>query len=509
MPINAKYIHASSISKLLEKHTAIIPLILFFITLTLRIPLLYTEYERTPDSIDYINVAENMAIGNGFVRSVKDHYFDDKPVIASGSFSRPLLTPLLYSLLLRLKNDYYLLQAFNLFLSSFNVMLFYILIRYFTNNVQSFIGSMLIALNPNLIIESRFILSEQLFYFLVLLFFIVFFRMTENKLKYPLLGFLAGLSYLTRIEGLLLLIILCVTKRRQLYQVFLSSIAFIITIVPNFVINYQVTGNPFYTFYAYHFSVFHYSEGRNYFTFPVRSPLAFVFKNFFTVLILIMNNFKQNFLSLIGYRFLGIISIFFLLLFSKKNLNLRKQTFPLTLFAVLLFSVVVFTWSAFFQPERHLALVYMFSILLIFVLTMQTNYKKIFYISVLATIFLYAAYDIHQARWIRTSIGSIEQRRNMPVYSWIRSHVDKNSIIATRYPLKLYLFTDHPTILIPTKLPETYKNKEELNNFIKKYHISYFYVEGNDLYDYLQENGVIQTRNDTKDSLYCISGCYK
>jgi len=95
-------------------------------------------------------------------------------VIAQATLLRPLLTPLIYGLLLRLKNDDYFLQFFNLPLGLVNVLLFYFLANIFTRRFWILLASLLIAFNPNLLIETRFIVAEQLFIFWLLAFFLVY-----------------------------------------------------------------------------------------------------------------------------------------------------------------------------------------------------------------------------------------------------------------------------------------------------------------------------------------------
>ncbi len=485
---------------------------LFLIALIFRLPLLYTEFMRTPDSIDYINVAENLATGKGYIRSIKSHFFDDSPVFASGNFSRPFFTPFIYSLLLRIKNDYYILQGFNLILGAVNVVLFYILLQKFITKKTAFIGILLIASNPNLIIENRFILSEQIFYFLVLIFFIIYFYLKDSKKKYISLGFIAALGYLTRIEGILLLIsvgLTHVTNKKKLVLLSIATISFFLTSIPNFIINYTIFGKPFFTFYAYHFVVLHFYEGVYSFYSPFPSPLVFIQNNFLAITTRIAQNNIENFLSLVGFRFLSTLSIIPLLFLYKRFRPTRLlfvSILPVLLFSLFLFLIVTFTWSVFFQPERHIALTYMFSVFLFFVLT--NRIRQLVYVASAITLCIYLIFDVHQLLWIRKSIGSLEETKSQPMYSWIRKNTEKDGIIASRDTSFLYLYTGRPVILIPLKLPNEYDDTAILDEYVKKYQIKYFYVREHDLEKYLTKKGIL-LRSEENEKFYCVTHCQK
>jgi hypothetical protein len=488
----------------------ILPFLLFLIAFFIRISLLHTEFMRTPDSIDYINVAENMATGNGYIRTIKSHFFDEVPVFSPGNFMRPIFTPLIYAILLKIDNDYYVLQAFNLTVGAVDVVLFYMLLRLFVSPKFAFVGSLLIALDPNLIIEGRFIISEQIFYFLVLLFFLLYFRLDDSKKKYVFLGIISALAYLTRIEGVILLFAIFISKRKKLLFPSIAVAAFALTTLPNFVLNYIISGRPFFTFYEYHLVVLNFIEGVYYFYHPYPTPFTFITHNYPAIIQEIIQNIKDNGLSFIGLRFLGIVTVFPFLFFIKKYTPTRSiviKILPVIIFSIGMFGVVVSTWSVFSQPERHIALVYIFSVFSVFVLARTTRLKQILSVVTVIMLCLYLVLDVHQYLWLRPSVGDLETKESQPVYTWIRTHTNKNAIIASRNPAFFYLYADRPTILIPTKLPTKGNNPAVLDNYVKQYHIQYFYLENGDLNDYITKRGKLMIKDKMNNALYCVAKC--
>jgi len=480
-------------------------ILLFLIAFLARIPLLYTEFERENDSIDFINVADNLSSGKGYTRSVKAYYFDDEPVVASGSHAKQIFAPVVYSLLLKIKNDYYFLQFFILVIGAVNVVLFYLLARKFMNRELSFLAALLIALNPNLIIENRLIVSDQIFYFLVLLFFIVYYKFSLSKKKSILLGALAGFAYLTRLEGIILIVIAFFAHIKKPGDAAIVFLSFFMVCSPNIIINYLENGNAVHSYYFGHYSILDYNEARQHAYSPFAPPWEFIKENYRLIAERIWHINREILTYLAGPRFLGLMAVLLLLINYRKNFRTIRLLTPILAFFIMYYAIHLFTWSIFCCIQRHLASLYIFLVLVIFALWKESS-RKVLYRFVIITVIIYLLYDFHQAAWIRKSIGVLEQKKNEPVYTWIRKNIDKDDIIAARYPYNIYLFTQRPSLLIPEALPIQIEDNKSFKNFLKKYDVKYVYSYNSDLVNFLDKEGKLVYKTG-KDKVYCVFDC--
>src|SRR5882724_3573294 len=457
------------------KLTFILPVLLFLSAFLLRITLLDTEFIRTMDSVEYINVADNIASGQGFIKTLKVYLIDDKPVIGSGSLLRPLFVPLIYAVLLAINKNYYFLQFFNLFLSAVNVILFYFLAKYFLKRNLAFVAAIIIAFNPNLIIDSRFIISEQIFYCLVLSFFLFYFRLIDAWGKYALLGAIAALAYLTRIEGVLLLVTLILTKFYKPFYLGITILCFFLLSLQNFFLNFQATGNPFYSFYSFHLSVLNYRQIQENFYSFLPAPIDFIKDNIFAIMQRIETINIGNITTLIRFRFLGFLSLLLILPIFKKKISGINTLTPIILFSIFFYLTVTVIWSVAFQPERHLALLYMLLIIILFFIAERNVSIKLLYIISIITLCIYFTYDVHEIWWVRAN-SAFFQQKNDQSFAWIRQHTNKNDIIATRDPWTMYVFTHKPSIILPYNFPLLVHEEKEFKKYIQIYNVKYIYV---------------------------------
>jgi 4-amino-4-deoxy-L-arabinose transferase-like glycosyltransferase len=485
----------------------VIPLFLFIIAFLLRIPMLHTEYLRTQDSVEYINIANNLASGNGFVTTMKPFLFDDRPVIIAGNHLRPMVTPFVYAGLLLIDHGYYFLQFFNILLSAVDVVLFYLLIRKFVEKKLSIMASLIIAFNPYLIIDTRFIISEQLFYFFVLTFFIVYYYVKDRPIRYILLGIIAALAYLTRSEGGLLLMPLIIINFKKPLNMTLSILLFIIVCIPNFIINYYSTGNPLFSPYGYLLSIMNYMDVQTQFYHVLPTPLSFIEHNYAAIAKIIYGINVGSIETLLNLRFLGFLSFLLALGIFKNRLLGIRLLLPIVIYSCLHYVFDTFMWSVAFQPERHLAIVYFFLILFIFVQVQRKIPLNVIYLFFGMTIAIYFAYYVHQTIWIRTDLRLSE--KNDASLAWIRHHASKTDIIATHDPWTAYLFTDRPVVTLPFDFPQKINNIKVFKNYIKMYNVTYIRVSSNesDLYAYLTKEKFIKLYSSGDDAIFCASKC--
>ena len=114
---------------LMERKKILPPLILFLVGLIFRLPFFGVPFWRTPDAVEFIDVARNIVSGKGLIQTIKWNFFESTPVITSAFHGKPFFVSLIFSVILRLQNDPYLLQLFLLILGAANVVLFYFLAR--------------------------------------------------------------------------------------------------------------------------------------------------------------------------------------------------------------------------------------------------------------------------------------------------------------------------------------------------------------------------------------------
>ena len=152
-----------------EKSSFIIYILLFLCTIILYLPFTFSD-NITPDAVDYLNIANNIVSGQGFTISIKWYFFNDYPVIRSAIAERPPLYPLFLSLIFLINKSLFFTLFVNVLLTGINVLLFY----YYTqkllgNRFISLISSLVLMLNPNMLMSAIFPLSEQLYILLLLI----------------------------------------------------------------------------------------------------------------------------------------------------------------------------------------------------------------------------------------------------------------------------------------------------------------------------------------------------
>lgn len=409
-----------------------------------------TPFWRTPDAIEYLNVAQNLVWAKGLTQSIKWNFFDNSPVITSALKGKPILTSIIFFQIIQINSDPYSIQFFLLFLGACNVVLFYFLCRAFLRPKISFFTSILFALNPNILISGRLLLSEEIFYFFVIIAFIIFYRLKDSYYKFTALGIISGVSYLTRNEGLFLLMIFLFfsSKKRKVF-ILILILSFITSISPFLYQNFEINTNPFYTYKIFHFSVHHFSEGMtDGFGKKFPSSFSFISKNLFWVISAIGIGFKNYLIQLLGFTFLGPLSLVYILNFKK----IPKKFLPIISFSLILFLTIVFVWALFPEPERHLSLSFILLLIPIFYFFEEKFLIKFLFV---LTIFIYLGFDLHRIYWARNIESkqfNEEYKVNKNIYDWVKNNTTKDSVIANNDPWKFYFYTQRPSILIPNKL---------------------------------------------------------
>lgn len=459
-------------------------LILIIIATITHLPLYHTPYWRTDDAIQYINVARNLAAGKGFIQNTKADYATSDPVITSSFHGRTSLFSLFLAGILFIGGNEYTMQLFCFSISIINSCLIYILCRRWVSPKWSLVAGLLAALNPNLLINNRLILTEPLFTTFILLSFITIYFMKENYAKYCVTGVLISFAYLTRAEGIFLLplfIITSIKSPKRIIKTVLIIFCFSIVSAPYWYGNYINYGNPFYSIHKRLYAVRDYNEyvnGNGYgVTFP--TPLNFISNNFSWVVNKEILVFRDNINSLINFDFFGPFAIFLLLVFAATT---WKKFANFYLYAFIIVLVYTSAWSALFERSRHFTATFLLLLIpLAYSLEkLAKKSKRVAVIVLVCVLIPYLVLDIHRIIFART-IDTLPADRWGPIirnkeFSWIEKNTKKSDIISSTNPEMIYLFTDRAGIITPNAL-----NKNNYYSYIKQYHVKYFFVDNSKL----------------------------
>jgi 4-amino-4-deoxy-L-arabinose transferase-like glycosyltransferase len=487
----------------MERKKILPPLVLFLISLVFRLPFFGVPFWRTPDAVEFIDVARNIVLGKGLIQTIKWNFFESTPVITSAFHGKPFFASVIFSVILHFQNDPYLLQLFLLVLGAVNVVIFYFIAHKFLSGKISVVVSLLFALNPNILITNRMVLSDEVFYFFVLLSLLLFFG-KDNFKKYILLGIITALSYLTRAEGSFLFIAFFLTsifQKKKALQIILLTGFFLLTALPYFWGNAIINGSPFFNYNSYHFKVFHFSDsmftgyGRIY-----PSALGFMKTNLGWIINKIWQATVSNIQSLIGLTFFGPLML--LAIFYK---NFSRKFLPILFFCFATFLTFTIPWAIFAEPERHLAMVFILGLIPLFALVKGKYTRDPFFILiVLLMLVVYLGFDVHRIVWSRTveaqtDAWSYQSRKT--TYNYLKNHTNKNSIVASTNPWMITLFATRPSIMLGTNI-----NNRNYCGFISQYKISYLLTGDTNLEKTLNREAVFVLK-DQYLSLYKTSIC--
>lgn len=455
-------------------HDQYIPLIIIFLfALAIRLPLYHTPFWRTPDAIEYINIARNLVEGRGFVSSIKFTFFTNGPVVYPGLFDRPILTPILFSLVLFFNKNIYTLQLFLFFIESTSIVFFYLIARKLLTPILAFTVALIAACNANLVIGNRLIVSEPIYYCIILLAFVLYYYREKSAFTFSLLGFLSGLSVLVRPDGILLLVTFIIFSLQYKKQLLLLVVVFLLTISPVVVTGIALHRNPFHTVASYVFQVRSFTDGMTMgFDRTYPSTVTFISQNFFWIIGQIFRNILSSIESLITLPFLGLLVLVIPFIHWQK----LRQFFPILFFAGVSFLILVASWGVILEPERHLGLVYVLLLLVLGNISLVAWRKKFILGLVVLSLTANVVLDAHRIVWARTQENqqdSWDPSQRGQLYSYVKQHTPQNAIIASPNPFLVNMFTDRPTILMPNNILD----QRHFSQYISLYHVQYLLAE--------------------------------
>jgi hypothetical protein len=450
-------------------------LVLFFISFIIRLPLIGTNFWKTPDAVEYLNIAQHLVQGKGLTTSLKIHFFNSEPVIHSALSERPIGFPLFLGFLLRIKNSPLFLQTTLLALNSINALLIFFLFKKFLPFPWAFLGALLFALNPNILITNRLLMPEPLYLFLILLSLIFFYQPLTNK-TIVLSGFSLGLSYLVRPETLFLLLGLSISlavSKKYHFLPFLF-ISFLTIAFPYHLINYQLNHQLMSVMELNAYRAKSFFTGMKNFNPQLVTIPTFIISNSSFIIRRQLQLLVGHLKSLISFPWLGLL---FPLAFFP-SLKFIRQTIPLAIFGSLSFILIIATWAIIAEPERMLLIPFIFMLLYSLKVLSKIKSPKIAFLIIFITLSSYLAYDLHRLYWARVKdVPAQNFPHNQQLISWLKTHTQSTDIIASPDPWLISLTTSQPSIMLPQNL-----NANNIDEFINTYQINYIISSQNPLW---------------------------
>lgn len=236
-----------------------LPLILlsFAVLFSFYIQYHFSSLHVTPtgDEGHYIDLADNILKGRGYVSRVKHHFYPFNDSVEHPDDTRQPLVPYLFAALFYFTGVSYeaskgLLICFNLL----NLILVYIIGKTVFDEKIAVVTVTIVGLYPSQIFPWTGITqsSEPIFTFLFLLTVYLTILAKKKQLWWLVIGVLCGLLYLTRANGLWLLLPLAlhmyfVKDELNFKKILLVTVSFITVCLPWFIRNYRLFGNPIYT----------------------------------------------------------------------------------------------------------------------------------------------------------------------------------------------------------------------------------------------------------------------
>lgn len=215
---------------------------LLFSVITLGVYFLFSDFARlklnTADASTYLNIAENIASGKGFVLSFDLYQFFT-------ALYHPILPymqsvyPLLCSFVFMLHGGMEQVIKLNIFILGINSALaFYIIQRYVPSRLNVLFLIWLVF-SFNFYISALFAWTEELHLLLFLISFIVFLRFPENPRLLGWVGVLNGFLFLIRVAQiysiLAYLLVICITDGRtqeKMKNVVVFMAGFFVVVLP-------------------------------------------------------------------------------------------------------------------------------------------------------------------------------------------------------------------------------------------------------------------------------------
>jgi len=463
----------------------------FLILLVLRIPALTGTINLHNDATEYIDIARNIAAGEGAILKIRSYFFHDGMTLPYPAAPlRSVLFPFLMGRIYALIPSNLVFQWFNLGVFLANLLLIALILRPVLPSWALAYSLLLIGLCEPVFLTSIFPGAEQTAFFWLLLAMLMVSREVHRRWGIwgaVVEGLAASLAAMTRPEyvlvGALVLLWLWIHERRPITCVFFLS-GFLIPLAALHAWNFHRYGRLFITS-DYLFRSRHY---RAYFSLENSGNQAgkFVVTNAIWIIARIFRNAVNYIAKLIGWKNLFILAAALPLVMKNafRDPSWRKQ--HLALVPAIFFISYCLVWST-LDRERFLIAITPFWLPLCL---MEVNRWRLHstrkWIRVASIIIMGINLPLSLANVIhadfkiqrRTGFSDRFYAKKDPAWSnpdmealavWIRTNTGKDEIFCLENPYLANYLTGRPTLLLPEKMPAA-----EFLSLLKYYRVDYW-----------------------------------
>ena len=429
----------------------------------------------SPDAADYLNIARHLARGEGFVHSIKWHFFTSDPIVHSAVGERPPLYPLLLAPLARGSDPARPAQYLTALLALAAIALGAAWARRIALPPAAAVaGAAVLAFNPGFLICSVYPWSEPLYLCELFAVLLVVGSDAGSRRRAAAAGVLTALAFFTRpsAPAIVAALALWYLRRRAWRPLALYLATLLVLLIPWWALTWSVRGNPFYSLPKFHLVVGDIREGMaaGYgATFP--GPAEFFLANAGTILAKIGRQTIAYLQMLLGPTYLALLSAFlFLRPFRGREETGREG--PWVAVALFHFVLPALTWATFDGIRFMLPC---FAVL-VFPLAAEmeraagglatARARRLAWASLLGVLaLLYAVQWGQQQARVR---GHAPANRAMRVARWQFAPLSPpGASVATSDPFQINYWLDRPAIVLPAADSPAWP--EKIERFLREY----------------------------------------
>lgn len=219
------------------------------------------RFRPCPDAIAYLDIARNLASGNGFVSTLKLNFVDNSGVIHCALFDWPPLYPLFAGMLARIGAGDTCLQAANALLASVAAGLVFLIGERLFGRPAGLLAGGFAAIAPNLFRSGITALADPLGLVLALLAVLLALGAGGHRLRWATVGVVIGFAHLAKYPHAIILAAavwaLLSTGRRNCAAA--CVLGFAAATAPAAAWRWALYGSPFACAQAFHYAVRSYS----------------------------------------------------------------------------------------------------------------------------------------------------------------------------------------------------------------------------------------------------------
>jgi hypothetical protein len=235
--------------------------VLVFVALTalgfaVKAPFAAERFRLYPDAVAYVNIARNLAHGEGYVSTLKTSYFLPDGVTHCALPDWPPAYPLLAGALMRLGASEVGLQVANALLASLAAGIVFLITRRLFDRPVALLSGVVAAVAVNLFRSGTTAMSDPLGLVFALGAVYAVLRADERRGRLVAAGLLAGLAALTRYPNLILLpamLAYVLVRERRVCRAISLLAGFAIVVAPFLAMKWVIYGSPLYSVQMFHY----------------------------------------------------------------------------------------------------------------------------------------------------------------------------------------------------------------------------------------------------------------